>query len=163
MGIRYDEINLQEIFQDLGTVCKTERACGHCAGPACLVGYSKECAANCRKKKVTYVEDGVANIPPSDIRGGYDEYDVLHAISHLLVQCRSCKETHYDNCIINVIRNCLEVIEFGEELDYEGTSLQYMMKVSQLNPEKGAVIMEEYQKKKLELEEAEATKTEVAQ
>ena len=83
-------------------------------------------------------------IPPSDIRGGYDEFAVLHTIAHLLLQCRSCKQDHYDNCIINVVRSCLEVIEFGEEQIYEGDPLSYMIKIGCLNSEKGAIIRDEY-------------------
>lgn len=144
MAVTKEELNLQEIFEDLGNICKTEKVCGKCAGKECLVGYSKVCAAKCRTSELTYVMEGMKNIPPADIRGGYDEYNVLHAISHLLLQCRSCKENHFENCIINVIRSSLEVLEFGEEQAYEGNPLSYMIKLQQLDGEKAAIIAEEY-------------------
>ena len=144
MGITKEELDLLEIFKDLGNICQTEAVCKKCAGRGCLVGYSKDCAAQCRIKNVTYVEDGFSEIPPSDIRGGYDEFEVLHAIAHLLLQCRGCKKDHFENCIINIVRSCMEVIEFGEEQTYEGDPLSYMMKIRDIDPQKADVIAEEY-------------------
>ena len=144
MGITKEELNLMEIFVDLGKICQTEAVCQKCAERGCLVGYSKDCAAKCRVKGQTYVENGFAEIPPCDIRGGYDEYNVLHAIAHRLLQCRGCKQEHYKDCLINVVRSCLEVIEFGEEQEYEGDPLSYMVKVRGLNPQKADIIAEEY-------------------
>ena len=97
---------------------------------------------------MTYVFEGQKNMPQYDIRGGYDEFETLHGIAHLLSQCRSCKSGHFDNCIINVVRNCLEVIEFGEEQEFDGEVLPYLMRMGQKNPSKGAIILEEYQNKK---------------
>ena len=144
MAIMMEDLNLLEIFKDLGKICKTPAVCGKCAEKACLVGYSRNVAVECRKEKRTGIPNGFENIPPSDIRGGYDEYEVLHAIAHLLLQCKECKDDHYENCIINIIRSCLEVIEFGEEQKYEGNVIQYLMKISQSNPTKAAIIQEEY-------------------
>lgn len=144
MAITNEELDLQEIFSDLGTVCLTEKKCQKCAGKDCMVGYAKYAAAQCRINKQTFVMDGMKNMPPYDIRGGYDEYDVLHAIAHLLQQCRSCKKNHFENCIINVVRSCLEVIEFGDEMEYQGEALPYLMKLSNVNADKAHVIMEEY-------------------
>lgn len=135
-----EQINLQEIFQDLGKICLTEAHCGKCAERGCMIGSSKDCAAQCRIKGQTFIQDGFENIPPSDIRGGYDEYDVLHATAHLLHQCRSCKQDHFENCVINIIRSCFEVIEYGDEQEYEGDVLSYMMKIRERWPEKAAII-----------------------
>lgn len=144
MGITKDELNLQDIFRDLGNICKTEAVCGQCAGRGCLIGYSKECAAQCRIKEITYVEGGYEDIPPSDIRGGYDEFEVLHTIAHLLLQCRGCKKDHFENCIIHIVRSSLEVIEFGEEQIYEGDPLSYMLKIRGIDAQKADIIAEEY-------------------
>ena len=144
MAIFFDQINLIEIFKDLGRICKTPNVCGSCAEKKCLIGYARNCTAECRVAKRTGVPNGFKEIPPSDIRGGYDEYDVLHAIAHLLVQCKGCKEEHYNNCLINIVRSCLEVIEFGEEQEYEGNIITYLMKLSQIDGTKAEIIKEEY-------------------
>lgn len=148
MAITYDQLNAQEILDDLERICKTEEVCGGCAGKECLIGYSKICTRICQRDKVTYVFEGQKNMPQYDIRGGYDEYETLHGIAHLLAQCRSCKSGHFDNCIINVVRNCLEVIEFGEEQEFDGDVLPYLMRMGQKDGNKGAIILEEYKNKK---------------
>ena len=144
MAIAIDELNLLEIFKDLGNICKSPTVCGTCADKSCLIGYAKNSAAECRIAKRTGIVNGFENIPSCDIRGGYDEYDILHAIAHLLVQCKECKEEHYDNCLINIVRSCLEVIEFGEEQKYEGNIIHYLMNISKTNSAKAAIIQEEY-------------------
>lgn len=144
MAILNEELNLVEIFKDLGKICKSTDVCGSCAEKDCLIGYARNKAAECRIAKRTGVMNGYENIPTCDLRGGYDEYNVLHAISHLLAQCRGCKEDHYDNCLINVIRSCLEVIEFGEEQEYTGNVIEYLFTISQKDIEKATVIKEEY-------------------
>ncbi len=65
-------------------------------------------------------------------------------IAHILKECKDCKEDHVENCIINVIRNCYEVGLFGDVLSYEGSALQYLMKVKEDFPEKSAQIAEIY-------------------
>lgn len=152
MAITYEQFDGEEVLEDLERICKTTEECGSCEGPDCLIGYSKISTKTCMRNQVTYVVDGQKNMPKYDLRGGYDEFDVLHAISHLLVQCRSCKTGHFDNCIINVVRNCLEVIEFGEEQEFNGEVLPYLMRMGGLDPAKGNIIMEEYQQKKRTLE-----------
>lgn len=152
MAVMIDEINLIEIFKDLAKICKTPNVCGSCAEKKCLVGYARNSTAECRIGKRTYVPNGFEEIPPYDIRGGYDEYNVLHAIAHLLLQCRGCKEEHYDNCLINIVRSCLEVIEFGESQEYEGNVITYLMKLSQLDATKADIIKEEYMSHKEKLE-----------
>lgn len=144
MAIMNEELNIVEIFKDLGKICKSHTVCGGCAEKSCLIGYARNGAAECRITKRTGISNGFENIPSCDIKGGYDEYDVLHAIAHLLVQCRGCKEDHYDNCLINVVRSCLEVIEFGEEQKYTGNVVEYLFSISQKDLEKAAIIKDEY-------------------
>ena len=151
MAITFEEINLIQIFKDLGKICKTPEVCGGCAERDCLIGYSRNVTADCRIGKTTCVPNGYKNIPPSDIRGGYDEYDVLHAIAHLLYQCRGCMEDHYDDCLINVVRSALEVIEFGEEQSYEGDPISYMFKIAGIDADKANIIRREYLEHKKQL------------
>lgn len=150
MAITKEQINFMEIFKDLGTVCMTENVCGKCKGKECLIGYAKEAAAKCRVNEITYVPEGYKNIPLVDLKGGYDKVDTLHAMAHLLNQCRSCKEDHFENCIINVVRSCYEVVALGEERPYEGDALTYLMKLQAEYPEAAAIIMEEYKRVKKE-------------
>lgn len=153
MAITYEQLNGEEILEDLDNICKTPEVCGSCAGPECLIGYARICTENCMRDEVTYVYEGQKNMPQYDIRGGYDEYETLHGIAHLLAQCRSCKSGHFDNCIINVVRNCLEVIEYGEEQEFDGEVLPYLMRIGKMDPNRASIIMKEYHFKKKERKE----------
>lgn len=143
MGISNSELNFDKVITDLGRCCLTEDLCGSCAKKNCLIGYSKESIVNCFKEKVTYVIDGAENIPTMDTKL-YNNEDVIYGIANILKQCKSCKEDHYDNCIINVIRSCYEVILFGEHQNYRGSSLIYLSNIKNLNEEISGKIFEAY-------------------
>lgn len=144
MAIEYKDLDMQEILNDLNELCRSEKTCGTCAVKACVVGYARDCAERCRQNGVTYVENGIENMPANDTRDEFDEYDAFQAIAHLLVQCQSCKDNHYDNCIINVLRNCMELIAFGNTMKYDGTPLQYLMKLAGEKPGRESIITKEY-------------------
>ena len=55
---------------------------------------------------------------------------------------KDCKEDHVENCIINVIRNCYEVGLFGDVRPYEGSTLQYVMRLKEEFPERSEKIAE---------------------
>ncbi|OFI06016.1 hypothetical protein CLOACE_13970 [Clostridium acetireducens DSM 10703] len=146
MGIAKNEINFDNITKNLANCCLTEEKCGACKEEKCLIGYSKKCILGCFKNDVTYVENGFKNIPSADAKL-YDQHNLVVGISDILKQCRSCKEDHYDNCIINVLRSCYEVILFGETQKYDGSALVYLNEVKDSNKEIMQKIMEEYLKK----------------
>lgn len=148
MGIGYDEMDWREIQGDFWKICKTEKVCERCLGKQCLIGYGKACLANCDLRQETKVQDGMSNIPRADVQGGYDEFETLYAIAHLLALCKACKAGHEPNCLINVCRSVLEVIEFGEEIPFEGTPLQHLMRLSEVDHDKAQMILQEYQNTK---------------
>jgi hypothetical protein len=120
MAIKFEEINMYEVFQDLGRICETQPVCTGCEQSGCLVEYAKACADRCDE---------------------YNELEILLVVSHLLVQCRSCKKEHHENCIINVLRNCVEQIKLGKSIPYSGVPMGYHLE--QVNG-KANVIAGEY-------------------
>lgn len=153
---------LDEITADLDQICHEYTKHSDCRGPACMIGYAKYCAAQCVNGDKDKIPDGFENIPASDTRGDYDEYDILYAISHLLGQCHSCRQEHSLNCILNIVRSCYEVIEFGDEKSYEGTPLEYLMKLHDADPDKADAVLEEYNRyKEAELKKEEADNTDL--
>lgn len=125
MGIQYNEVDFNSLIKHVGKSCLTEGVCGTCKQKKCLIGYSKACITNCLKDKVTYVIDGQENIPYVDGKI-YDKHDLIDGIADLLRQCKSCDKDHFDNCMINVLRNCYEVLLFGEIQSYKGSTLLYL-------------------------------------
>lgn len=142
MGVLFSEVNFDLIMKDLGKCCL---GCQGCQGSDCLVGYAKQCVTSCIKNNVTFVADGAANIP-IDTKLFHDEV-LMDAIADILHQCKSCKQEHYENCIINVIRSCYEVAIFGDNLEYEGSAFRYLNAVNTAYPELAPHIIELYHSK----------------
>ncbi|MEG0295212.1 MAG: hypothetical protein RR620_00755 [Clostridium sp.] len=132
MAISYNEINFNNLIGKVGTCCLTEDVCGTCKKSDCLIGYSKECVSGCLRNKVAYVMDGQERIPLADGKI-YEKEDLVDAISDTLIQCKSCKEEHFDNCIINVLRNCYEVLLFGDIKEFKGSTFLYLTQVKENN------------------------------
>ena len=125
MGILSTEVNYNSLLKNLGESCLTTDSCGTCKGKACLIGYSKACVTSCIKDGVTYIMDGQANIPMADGKV-YDHHYLVDGIVDLLKQCKNCDKDHFDNCLINVMRNCYEVLLLGDIQEYKGSSLLYV-------------------------------------
>lgn len=143
MGILNTEINYDKIITDLSSCCLKEENCGSCDKPSCIVGYAQNCITQCFKESVTYVENGSDNIPVTDFKV-YNEEEFEKGIAHILKQCRSCTFNHFDNCIINIIRNCYEVGLFGEIQSYEGSNFRYLNQIHNSHPETADRIIEEF-------------------
>lgn len=143
MGILNTELNYDKVITDLSRSCLGEGSCGTCDKQKCIVGYAQNCITKCFKEGVTYVEDGSEHIPVEDMKL-YHAEELENGIAHILKQCRSCTFNHFDNCIINIIRNCYEVGLFGETLPYEGSNFRYLNKIHETHPEQADRIIAEF-------------------
>lgn len=143
MGILNSELNYDKVISDLGVCCLGEESCGGCTKDSCIVGYAQKCITGCLKEGITYVENGSENIPIADLKI-YDEENFESGIAHILQQCRSCNENHFDNCIINIIRNCYEIGLFGEIQSYEGSNFRYLNQIHQAFPKIADNIITEF-------------------
>lgn len=143
MGILGSELNYDKIVSNLGKCCMGEENCGGCDKPNCIIGYAQRCLVGCLKEGVTYVENGSDSIPFTDLKVYNEEYFEA-GIAHILRQCRSCQENHFDNCIVSVIRNCYEIGLFGETQKYTGSSLSYLKQIEAQFPEIAENIVTEF-------------------
>ncbi|WP_411170616.1 hypothetical protein ACH36K_09115 [Clostridium sp. MB05] len=143
MGIAFKEINFSRLVDKLGPCCLSESECGVCEREKCLVGYGTECIKNCMINKVTYVIDGCNKIPITDTKI-YDKEYIMEGVVDILKTCKSCKENHYENCVINILRSCYEVILLGEEKEYKGSALVYLNDLKQSNPEIADRLFQKY-------------------
>lgn len=132
MAILYNEVNYNNLIKNVGESCLSIASCGECKLDKCLIGYSKICITNSLKDKVTYVMDGQSNIPSSDGKI-YDRGHLTDSISDLLKQCKSCDKDHFENCLINVLRNCYEILLFGDIQPYKGSTLLYLNNIKNVN------------------------------
>ena len=131
------------VQNDLESCCRGKSSCGVCQGADCTIGYAKQCIHNYIQTPRKEIPEGTSRIPTMDLKV-YDEAELENAIAHLLKECKDCREDHTEDCIINVIRNCLEVSLFGDLHPYEGSALQYLMYLQSAFPEKAVLIADIY-------------------
>lgn len=131
------------VLSDLENCCKREVSCGQCQKTACIIGYARQCVMDYQKEPRKEVPGGVENIPVMDFKA-FEQTDLEIAIAHILKECKDCKEDHVEDCIINVIRNCYEVGLLGDVQPYEGSTLQYLMRLKEEFPEKSERIASAY-------------------
>lgn len=143
MGVLFTELDFDVIMKDLGEACLQ---CQGCEGASCLVGYAKSCVMGCIKQEAPYVPDGVENIP-MDTKLFHEE-KMIEGIVNILHQCKSCKEEHYENCIVNTLRSCYEIALFGDNISYEGSAFRYLNAVNNIHPEYAKEIIDLYHAKK---------------
>lgn len=137
-------IDFGKMFFDIGNMCMTENVCGKCQGKGCFVGYARELIGEGRREDKDTIPGGYESIPHTDVKGGYDKVFTLDAIAHTLLQCKSCKENHYDDCLVNIVRSCYEIIAFGDGQSYEGSTFQYLIALQEKYPEAALHISEIY-------------------
>ena len=138
------DLDYMKMFKDIATVCMTEHVCGKCWDKGCYVGYARECIGDAKKQNTDTIQGGFEEIPLADFKGGYDEAAILDAIAHTLKQCKSCKEFHYEDCLVNIVRSCFESLAFGEFVGYPGNALEYLVKVQEKYPSAALELMDEY-------------------
>lgn len=138
-------LDAELVWNDLQNCCRSEATCGKCQKEKCTIGYAKQCIEAYREQPRKEVPKGVEHIPTMDFKV-FDETELETAIAHILKECKDCKEDHVEDCIINVIRNCYEVGLLGDIQDYEGSALEYLMRLKNEFPEKSALIADIYLK-----------------
>ena len=143
MAVEFKDINFSKLVDKLIPCCLSKEVCGTCERNTCLVGYGTECIKSCMINKVTYVMDGMNNIPVTDLRI-YEKERISTGIVDILKTCKSCKENHFENCIINILRSCYEVILFGEERKYKGSALIYLNELKDYNSEIADQLFQKY-------------------
>ena len=144
MGTTLKDLDQIHVIDSLAKICLGEEACGSCDRSQCVIGYAQDCVTNCIREKVTFVEDGAKKIP-HDFKV-YSDTELANGIANILNGCRSCGLDHFENCIINVIRNCCEVALFGETQPYEGSALRYLAQLNMQGKKDAELILEEYHK-----------------
>ena len=124
-----------------------EETCGGCENRKCLIGYCKECLLTALKQSDDFIDGGTEEIPNSDVKI-YDNEVLIDTIGFLLNQCRNCNLYHDEDCIINIVRQCLEIILFGDTLEYKGSVLIYLADIKSVNSDIADKILDAYNQRK---------------
>ena len=146
MGVQFKEVNFSRVVDKLCACCLSEDVCGECESSKCLISYGRDCLKYCMINKATGVLDGHKNIPLLDTKL-YDQEAVIDGIVDILKTCKSCREDHFENCIINIIRNCYEIILTGQEKEYEGSVLLYLNSLKEIDDDLANKVFEKFNSK----------------
>ncbi len=138
-------INYDKLIEEVGKCCLSEEYCGTCNKQTCLVGYCEQVLLTALKNNNEFIQDGIEHIPYSDTKL-YDDETLIQAIALILNECRNCQLYHDEECIINIIRSCLEIPLLGDYIDYRGSVLMYFMDLNNKNKEISQRIHEEFNK-----------------
>ncbi|MDR3562596.1 MAG: hypothetical protein P4N59_14340 [Negativicutes bacterium] len=138
-----DQFNVASIKTAVQNCCRSEMECTSCHGKECLVGFAKIVADYAGVKKTLSIPNGLKMVPAADYKI-YEIDQVAVALAVINHECKNCMDSHDDNCVINIVRSSLEVAMFGEHLKFAGNPLMYIMSLSEINPELGGKVMQEY-------------------
>lgn len=139
------EFDFIKLFYDIRNICLTEEHCKFCKGDACLVGFARLAIGEAKQKNTDTLQGKFSQIPAYDINGSYDQQDTMEAIAHTLQQCRSCRTEHTEDCLVNIVRSCYEVILLGDHREFDGSTLMYLTELAKEYPEYASYIAEVYQ------------------
>jgi hypothetical protein len=139
-------INFAVLENAVEKCCKTEAECGGCNKLKCLVGFAWNVAKYGNDKGMTRVAGGKQLLPVDDYRVFYED-DVIVALAETLKQCKNCSDNHDEDCSVSLIRGSLEHALLGENLDYKGSVLSYLMELQTVNPRIGQLVAEGYRGK----------------
>lgn len=64
----------------------------------------------------------------------YDEEQLINAIAFILNKCKNCQLYHDDQCVINIIRSCIEIALLGDCPD-NGSTFMYFADLNNKNKE----------------------------
>lgn len=114
----------------------------------CLIGYCKDCLLTVLKQQDRFIDGGADDIPYWDVKIYDNQENIIEAIGFLLNQCRNCNFYHDEDCIINIIRECLEIILFGDSQEYKGSTFMYLNDIKLINSQLADKIFEAYNRRK---------------
>lgn len=142
------DIDFDKVKKEVINCCKTSAGCPICSKNKCLVGFSKIVMDYYFESQNTVLPHAMEKVPKEDFKS-YRTEDMIDAIIEILLQCRQCDIEHERDCVINIIRVCMETALFGKNMGkYEGNCLSYIVRVIEFNPEIGSKLMERYKEAK---------------
>ncbi|MCT4507593.1 MAG: hypothetical protein N4A48_02330 [Tepidibacter sp.] len=135
-----DILNTLEILNNICEECpfyNTE----DCNNKKCLIGYSKRLLEFSKLKGVIQIEGASSMIPGDDFKY-YGEDLVCSGIANTCAHCKNCQENHNEDCIIAILRKCLENTVIKKNIPYKGSTFMYLMDLNNENKDIAALVNE---------------------
>jgi hypothetical protein len=133
---------LAHYLQDICSSCNQENTAG-CIKSMCLIGFSRRVIDFYQAKGNLNISGAETLVPTSDFKV-YEKELLTASISETCKLCRQCRDNHANDCIISLVRNCMEYALWGESISYPGNIIEYLGLVRNKDSETAAFIMENY-------------------
>ncbi len=127
--------NLKEILDDL---CLGENFCGHCLEIGCLLGYTRRILQEAREKGKYYIDISVDI--DSLTKKGYNSNKVIQALCMVIVDSIKNNWDKSEDFVINRIRASLELVLFGEKLDFNKGLKRYLNEAKKKSEKYGILL-----------------------
>lgn len=136
-------IDMNFVKHAVADCCCSVTHCESCAGKQCLIGFAKLIAEYATTKKTLSIPNGMAMVPLQDVKT-YDVDNVVMALAATNLSCKNCRDSHDDNCVVNILRYSLEVALLGQHIDFMGNPLSYIMAITKIDAQSGEKVLREY-------------------
>jgi Ca2+/H+ antiporter, TMEM165/GDT1 family len=116
--------SVRNIKPSLESMCLGSGSCGGCQKGACPVGRARavlECAITKGEYTVTDEYKEKVELKKKD----FDREKNLSVLNSVVANCLNCGKGHDKNCVINKVRELMEMEYFGEVLDFNGDVEEY--------------------------------------
>lgn len=134
------DFNLKTLDKLLGDICdKCDQNARNCNKATCLAGFARRAVSFAANKKSPVIPGASGHIPLADFKPYYTD-DVMPAVTETCLRCKECRENHTDDCIIALVRHCLELALLGEQLPYPGSLFQYLVRLKERDPNTAAAL-----------------------
>lgn len=123
-------IDYDKLLGELEKCCESCDLYGsdRCIESGCLVGFAKK-SVKYGKIKNSLSIPGAENLIPGEDFKVYDKEGVSGAIAETCRQCRQCWDNHTEDCIIALVRKCLELTTLEDNIVYPGSVVAYIMEL----------------------------------
>ena len=138
-----EELNMSYVKEVVESCCRGEAVCEACMGKNCLIGFAKIVSDYATVKKKLVIPNGLTLVPTQDFKV-YENDDIACALAAINLECKNCMDNHDDNCVINITRSSLEIALLWQHVEFTGSSLAYIMTLTQISPELGNQVMQQY-------------------
>ncbi|HHW45220.1 MAG TPA: hypothetical protein GXX25_15710 [Desulfotomaculum sp.] len=140
------EVDLAAMDASLEKICqRCDYVESGCRPDNCLVGFARKVLKFARQKNVLDIPGAVKLIPQHDFKP-YEQEVVAAGLAETCRQCRECRDNHSPDCVIALVRTCLENAILTENIDYPGSVFLYLARIKEQNPELAATLARELKK-----------------
>lgn len=140
-------VNLAALQGPLENLCREcdDHNSTRCDESRCLVGFARKTINFASQKGLLDIPGARELIPAGDFRPRYAE-QLAPGIAATCRQCKECRDNHSPDCIIALVRTCLESMLLPESIEYPGSVFVYLARLREQDPQLAELVAKEMSK-----------------